>query len=236
MRATTPRSRAEREPLTSADQSGAALPAKLARRRWVDFFFAFVCVFVGLSLPLPGLASLYVRAHALLGAALLPSSLASGVELHFQVTDELLRQHPWSLTLFVTPPPPQAPLNVPLDLRGLVYLPTACFVALALATPLASRRLNLKLLGWGLLILEPLLVALVSLPLISFLGGTGPVRAFKLGLFTHTILQVVYRALVASPSMAYVIPLLLWWGLLSRLGFPKSEDSLRNPNASSEPR
>jgi hypothetical protein len=196
-------------------------------RAWLDVAFAFVCVFGGLSLPFPGLAQLYVRAHAGLGSLLLPGALASRVALSFVTTAELAGQHPWSLMLLVQPPPPQAPLNVPIDLRALVYLPTACFVALALATPLTSRRNNLKLLGWGLLILEPLLVGLVTLPVMSFLGGTGPVRAFELGLATHTVLQVFYRALVASPSMAYVIPLLVWWALLKRLGFPKSERDIR---------
>lgn len=196
-------------------------------RTWLDFLVAFGCVFVGLSLPLPGIPQLYVRSHAALGGLLLPDSLASGVELSFVNTAVLAQPHPWSLTLLVQPPQPQAALNMPIDLRALVYLPTACFVALALATPLASRRNNLKLLGLGLLIIEPLLVGLVALPVLSFLGGTGPVRAFELGVATHTILQVIYRALVASPSMAYVIPLLLWWTLLKRLRFPKSEGSVR---------
>ena len=213
--------------MTTENRAAQAPGAVRAPRPWLDFLFAFACIFGGLSLPLPGVAACYVRAHAWLGGALLPSSLASGVQLHFAVTAELLEQHPWSLTLLVMPPGAQPAINVPIDLRALVYLPSACFVALALAAPLPSRWSNLKLLGVGLLVLEPLLVVLVSLPLLSFLGGTGPVRAFALGLLTHTILQVVYRALVASPSMAYVIPLLLWWSLLVAIEFPKSEKSVR---------
>jgi len=216
--------------MTTERRAAQVLAAARVPRPWLDFLFAFACIFGGLSLPLPGVAACYVRAHAWLGGALLPSSLASGVRLVFSVTAELLQQHPWSLTLLVVPPGAQA-INVPIDLRALVYLPSACFVALALAVPLPSRWSNLKLLGVGLLILEPLLVVLVSLPLLSFLGGTGPVRAFELGLLTHTILQVIYRALVASPSMAYVIPLLLWWSLLVVIEFPKSEKSLRIPQA-----
>lgn len=210
------------------------LPAPAVKgkaRPWLDFVFAFSCIFAGLSLPLPGLAPLFVRAHAALGNALLPRSLESGVELSFRVGDELLRTQPWALTLFVEPLAPQPPVNLPLDLRTLIYLPTACFVALALATPRASWRRSLATLGIGLAFLQPLLLGLVALPLLSFLGGTGPVPAFRLGLAAHTVLQILYRALVASPGMTYVIPLLLWGVLVSRLRIPKTEDSVRNPKS-----
>ncbi len=220
--------------IASPPVASASPTAPSKTRPWLDFGLAFACVFGGLSLPLPGVAQLYVRWHAALGGLLLPGALGSGVELSFVNTAELGQQHPWLLTLLVQPPLPQAAINMPIDLRALVYLPTACFVALALATPLGSRRSNLKLLGVGLLILEPLLVGLVALPVISFLGGTGPVRAFQLGLATHTVLQVIYRALVASPSMAYVIPLLLWWSLLKRLRFPKTDDNVRISKAAAE--
>jgi hypothetical protein len=204
-------------------------------RPWLDFVFAFVCIFGGLSLPLPGLGPLFVRAHAALGNALLPRTLASGVELSFRANDELLRAQPWTLTLFVQPPSPASVINVPIDLRTLLYLPLACFVALALATPSGWPRRSLAVMGVGLALLEPLLVGLLALPLLSFLGGTGPVRAFTLGLGTHTVLQILYRALVASPGMAYVIPLLLWGALCAQLRFPKTEQSVRNPKSAPSP-
>lgn len=190
-------------------------------RPWLDFGFAFLCVFGGLSLPFPGLGRAYVGAHAALGNALLPSSLTSGVQLAFRTMSEVnpadASAGAWSLTLLVVPVAPAGPLQMPMDLRTLVYLPTACFVALALATPVASVRRKLAVLGAGVSILQPLLWLLLALPVVSFLGGTGPVRAFSLGLGAHTVLQVLYRALVASPGMAYVIPLLLWWALCGRL-------------------
>lgn len=163
----------------------------------------------------------------MLGNALLPATPAAGVGLRFLAGQELLNQQPWVLTLLIRPDLPASPISVPIDLRTLAYLPSACFTALALATPLGSWRRTLELLGMGLLILEPLLMILLALPLLSFLGGTGPVRVFQLGRGAHTILQILYRALVASPGMAYVIPLLLWLALLSRLGFPKSEVGFR---------
>lgn len=203
-----------------------------APRRWLDFSLGFVCVFGGLSLPLPMLGPLYVKAHAAIASLALPSSLASGVELSFPLTD--LSEHPWSLTLLVTAVPPQAPVSVPIDLRALVYLPTICFVALTVATPLGSRRRMLSILGAGLMILEPLLLGLTILPVLSFLGGTGPVRAFELGLVTHAMLQIIYRALVASPGMAYAIPLFLWWVLVVKLG-RRGEASDLQPLAPTRP-
>lgn len=200
-------------------------------RPWLDFGFGFLCVFCGLSLPFAALARIYVQAHAALGNALLPSSLDSGVQLAFRSMSDSASGELWSLTLLVTPLAPASPLQMPMDLRTLVYLPTACWVALVLATPAASYWRKLTLLGAGLAILQPLLWVLLALPVLSFLGGTGPVRAFTLGLGTHTVLQILYRALVASPGMAYVIPLFVWWALCGSSSLPKTEHSLRNPKS-----
>lgn len=198
-------------------------------RPWLDFVFAFVCIFAGLSLPLPGVESNYLGVQRALCSAILPSSLPSGVGLSLLQSAPGGQNAAWSLTLLVEPPAPQAPITVPMDLRTLLYLPTACFVALALATPGASLRRRCALLLRGLLILEPLLLGLLALPVISLLGGTGPVRAFSLGLGAHTVLQIVYRALVASPGMTYVIPLVLWWQLAARADLvPKFERGVRN--------
>lgn len=185
-------------------------------KSWRDQVFGFVCVFAGLSLPIDALGRGLVRVCGVLGGLLMPDLTSSGVALAFRTDDVTLTQAPWSLPLWVTPPSPQLPVNVPIDVRALIYLPTACFVALAVATPLASWRQNARLLVMGLLLLEPVLVALASVPLLSFLGGTGPVRAFDFGIVSHTLLQLIYRALVVPPAMAFAIPLFLWWALLRR--------------------
>lgn len=195
----------------------AEVSAPPVKRRWLELVFGFVCIFGGLSLPLPGLPMLYTATHQALGNVILPGTLDSGVDLAFGTPDVSLGQDAWSLTLFVRPPAPRQPINMPVDLRTLLYLPEACFAALALATPLRSKRQNLTLLRQGLVILHPLLLVLITLPIVSFLGGTGPVQAFELGRWVHTLLQIAYRALVASPGMAYAIPLFLWWALLVRL-------------------
>lgn len=198
--------------------------------RWRELVFGFVCVFAGLALPSRGLGPLYVGLHAALGNALLPASLDSGVALAFQVTEATVRDQPWSLPLVVTPPLPRAPVSALLDMRTLAFLPTACFVALAAATPLASRWQNVRILLVGLGILETLLLLLNTLPVLTFLGGAGPVAAIELSVATQTALQVLYRALVASPGMAYAIPFFLWWVLVRKLGDDSEfRTNLRNP-------
>jgi hypothetical protein len=115
---------------------------------------------------------------------------------------------------------------VPFDLRVLGYLPTITFIALAVAVPLPTRRHNAKLLLVGLPLLELLLLSLMAAPMLSFLGGTGPVAAFQLSPLVHAPLQIVYRALVVPPGMTFAVPLALWAVLTHRIGgvtfrFPK---------------
>jgi len=180
-----------------------------------DFFVAFGAIFAGLALPSRGLGPVYSRLHAAFGNWLAgATSFTSGVRLFVDATPESLATHPFQATLHVLSPSMTRPVTVPVDLRTLAYLPTAAFIALALATPLGSWKKNARLLGLGLALLVPVLFALIVTPLVSFLGGTGPVRAFELGRWAHVVLQLVYRALVVPPGMAYAVPLLLWWGLL----------------------
>jgi len=65
---------------------------------------------------------------------------------------------------------------VPIDLRTLGFLPTLTFFSCALAAPLGSWRRNAEVLVGGLLMLFPLLCVLIAVPLLSFLGGTGPIQ------------------------------------------------------------
>jgi hypothetical protein len=183
-----------------------------------QFLFAFCCVFGGLALPSPGIGPVYARAHAAIGNALLDDkAFEGGVALRFLTPSVDLAEHPWQLTLEVRDPGQSGPVLVPIDLRTLLFLPIAAFIALAIAVPLDSARSNARVLGLGLLILEPALLLLTALPLFSFLGGDGPARAFRLPLAVRVVVQIVYRALVAPPGMMYALPLLLWWVLVARL-------------------
>ena len=201
-------------------------PLEPAVRALAKFVFAFGCVFGGLALPSPGLGPAFTRANAALGNALVDGAVMErGATLLFEAADSDLAQHPWQLTLRVREPARSAPVLVPIDLRTLLFLPIAAFIGLALAAPLGSARRNALVLVQGLLVLIPALYLLTALPLLSFLGGTGPVRAFRLAPFTHLLFQTVYRALVAPPGMMYALPLLLWWVLVARLKPVKGPDA-----------
>lgn len=188
------------------------------RRRVLDFVVTFGGVFLGLALA-HGPGPFVSRAITALCNLWVDSrSLASGASLHFSATETELAAHPWHTVLHVVRALPAGPVEIPIDLRTLVFLPTAAFIALAIAAPLASVREHLRLLVLGLLLLEPLLLVLVLVPLVTFLGGAGPVQVFTLSRGTLVLLEVVYRALVAPPGMAYATPLLVFWGLRTSKG------------------
>lgn len=200
-----------------------------------QFLFAFACVLGGLALPSPGLGPSYARLHAALGNQLVEgNTFERGVEMHFETNDAELAKYPWQVTLRITDPARQGPVLVPFELRTLLFLPSATFIALALAAPLGAARRNARVLGQGLLILVPTLLLLTALPLLSFLGGTGPVRAFRLPPLLHALFQTIYRALVAPPGMMYALPLLLWWLLVARLK-PLQEKEQPAPSAPATP-
>lgn len=187
-----------------------ALPQSRGRRL-LGFLASFVAVFAGLAL-LRGQESWFVRAHVAIANALLPASPRSGFALQFLPSPS----EAWQAILRVQSLASGPSIEIPIDLRMLVYLPLSAFVALVIASPLGSARAHLRVLIPGLLVLEPLLLLLVALPLLSFLGGTGPVQVLTLSRPTLVILQLLYRALVAPLGMTYALPLLLWWILLGR--------------------
>src|SRR5262249_10326346 len=152
------------------------------------------------ALPGRGVGPLYIRAHAALANALIEDSrFESGVKLRVEATPEQLAAEPWQATLVITPPTAQE-VRMPIELRSLLFLPLAAFIALGAAVPLGSPRHNLRLLLIGVPILQLLLLTLTLLPIASFLGGTGPVEVYTLSAPVHALLQIPYRALVAPPG------------------------------------
>jgi hypothetical protein len=204
--------------------------AARAPRPIVGFVAAFAGVFSGLAL-LKGPGPWFVRAHVALGNALLPSHLDSGVALRLEASTS----EPWQALLNATSAVSGARIEIPIDLRGLLYLPLAAFVALVIASPLGPVRAYSKLLAIGLGVLELLLLALIAVPLLAFLGGTGPVQAFVLGRATLVALQIAYRALVAPPGMTYALPLFVWWVLSRRHGGRELRGATRDSGGPREP-
>jgi hypothetical protein len=105
-------------------------------------------------------------------------------------------------------------VRVPIDLRTLTFVPTAVFVALAMASPIWKGARGPVVLVSGLVILQVFLVGSIAVPLFLFFSNPHPMRLFHPSpLFSHA-LTVAYRSLGAPPGMAFAIPGLLWLALM----------------------
>ena len=190
------------------------------KRTALWFAATFVAWLAVLMLPWPGLGKMYSRAFAVVGNALVGGhSFASGARLAFDGdggddSGGETKTFAWEATLTVQNAN-GARIQVPIDVRPLAYLPTAAFAALALAFPIRERRRKLFVFAAGLVIMQPLTALLISLPLLPFLGGSGPIRVFELGPAARSLIEAAYRALVAPPGMTYAIPGLLFWTLFA---------------------
>lgn len=184
--------------------------------RSVDFVFAFICVFSGLVLVSSRLGPSYARLCAASVSLFLPrASLSGGVGLELAAGSADFVGSPWQVSLLVTRGGVLLEA-IPIDARSLCFLPLLAFTALVVATPQIRPRRKLGLVLLGVPLLQLVLLALTAAPVLSFLGGTGPVTARALPLGVHVALQVLYRGLVAPPGMAYALPLLAWWGSCAR--------------------
>jgi hypothetical protein len=97
------------------------------------------------------------------------------------------------------------------NLRRTPYLPMAAFTALVVAIPFGSFVKRVLVLGAGLAALQ----VLPLLRLLVLVGSDTPVRLVELSPFVQGALLMAVRAIVLPPGMAYVVPLLLWVGLMA---------------------
>ena len=185
-----------------------------------SFLFTFACIFIGLTLPWASFGATYSRAFSAVANGVidvLPSH--SRLEFHLDGATERPRAlelgtESWRTTLTITNQRTTQTYRAPLDLRGAHYVPAAAFIALTVALPVANRRRKVVILAIGLAILLPLSLILVSLPLIPRLRG-GQFELFPLPEAINLLVGLFYRAFVAHPGMAYAIPALMWWILVS---------------------
>jgi hypothetical protein len=203
-----------------ASRSGAAgLPSP---RLIGAFLFTFACVFGGLALPWAGFGASYSRAFSSVANGVI-SVLPSHPRLEFSFEGSRERPSPlalgvdsWQTLLWIRNKVARRNLSVPVDLRGVHYLPVATFIALSVAFPAQWRR-KLVILGVGLAVLVPLSLLLVSVALIPGLrGGAFEILPASDGL--SNVFVLFHRAFVAHPGMVYAIPGLLWWILVSLTG------------------
>jgi hypothetical protein len=184
------------------------------------FVLVFLCVFGAFALPWAGFGATYSRAFSAVANGFV-SVMPAHPRLNV-VVEGASEKYPalalgvesWRTVVMLHDTRSGKWLSVPLDLRGAHYLPMVAFIALTVAFPVADRRRKLRLLAIGLPILIPLSLTLVALPLIPRLRG-GPFELFAVSPATNSLVVVFYRAFVNHPGMAYAIPALLWWVLLS---------------------
>jgi hypothetical protein len=185
-----------------------------------SFLFTFVCVFTGLALPWVSFGAVYSRGFSAAAngvVSMMPSHPRLGVVFEGsqkRYATLALGVESWQTTISIHDTQSGKWTSVPLDLRGAHYLPVSTFIALTVAFPVADRRRKLIMLVIGVGVLVPLHLMLVSLPLIPRLRG-GPFELFAVPPAVNSFVVVFYRAFVAHPGMAYAIPALLWWVLLS---------------------
>ena len=209
------------EGVEKASAGSAPVIAGLPNLRVIgSFVFTFACIFIGLTLPWAGFGATYSRAFSAVTNGLF-DVLPSHPRLEFHLEGSEARPPPlalgidsWRTTLTITNRKTRQTCNVPIDLRGANCVPAAAFVALTVALPVAGRRRKLVMLFAGLAFLVPLSLMLVSLPLIPRLRG-GAFELFPLPELLNSVVVLFYRAFVAHPGMAFAIPALLWWILLS---------------------
>lgn len=174
------------------------------------FLARLACALYVLLLCWPYVAEAYAHCLAALGNALKPESTRAVLRLSVPSFDPQAAES-FALMFSARARSAGVNINVPIDVRNLAYLPTACLIALASATPL---RRSLRLLPAALVLLHMFLVASLATPLVLLFAEQAPLHLIDLTPVAHATLDVLYRALVAPPGMAYAIPGLLWVALL----------------------
>jgi hypothetical protein len=177
------------------------------------FVLRFVLVLGLFFLPLPVIGQTYAGAFSNVATLVAPRTLRDGaVSLRFAGSAP---SKPWEVVMAAEDRVARRKISVPIETRSLSYVPLSVFVALALATPVADPRRERRILGFGLLTMLVLVGVLIAAPLLLLLGGASQVRGFELSVGTKVFLELVHRALVSPPGMAFAVPGLVWWALVS---------------------
>jgi len=176
------------------------------------FAARFVVLFALVMIPWPGLGRAFNEAF----------SLAASIAVDACVEDPsvIARFHPanpelpdqssldaWDTVFSVSRARGEPPLQLPLALRRVAYVPLATFLALVLATPVDRRR-KLRILGWGLALLLVRLALTIALPIARNF------EAIERDTVLDWIVRVVYYGLLEPPNLMYGAPVVTWFLLL----------------------
>ena len=175
-----------------------------------NFLVRCVALLVLLLFPWPGLGGMCGATFC--GVANEVAELTIGPSLEFAPASAIpgADHSPWDVVISARDPVSRAFVRTALDARRAVYVPSAVFLALALALRVPSRMKKIALIVIGLAAAQigPWLAVL------SFFSGKLPVVLFHFSAPAHWLIEIAYRSLAAPPGMAYALPALVWLGLV----------------------
>jgi len=186
------------------------LPPKKAVRA---FLLRFILILAVYSIPWRPIGTAYATLAAGFGNLVVEGAFSSKARLHFGpvgAADPDDARAAYNVELRAESVATRTVVSLPIDLRTLTYIPTAVFIALSVAAPIWERSKGVKVLLFGLAALHLFLVFSIAAPLVLFFANPAPMHLVELGPITHWVLDVLYRALVAPPGMAFVVPGAVW--------------------------
>jgi len=173
-------------------------------------FFAILGVYL---IPWAPVGEAYSTVASGIGNAALSVLTSSSLELTIvraRATAESSAADSFNAELDVVDHRHGASVRLALDLRSLTYVPTAVFVALAVAAPIWQGRRGLRVLLGGLVTLHVFYGVALTAMVTFFLGRTRPFPMLELGPAARLIFDVLHRVLVAPPGMAFAVPGFVW--------------------------
>jgi hypothetical protein len=185
----------------------------------IAFLLRFVLLLGVYLIPFRPLGDVYAAIAAGTGNLLVGGGPHSGAVLHFDRHVEkdsgdgeppLLSPEAYGIELTARNVDTGRVVRVPIDTRTLAYVPTAVYVALSVAAPIWNGARGAIVLGAGILALQSFLLLSIVTPLALFFANPMPMHLVDLGPASRSVLDVLYRTLVAPPGMAFAFPGLLW--------------------------
>lgn len=179
----------------------------------VPFAVRFVAILAVYLVPWAPVGDAYSTIASGVGNALVTLAPSSHLELSFlrpPETPDASATAAWNVELDVTDRDRGTSVRLALDLRSLTYVPTAVFVALAVAAPIWQGRRGLRVLFGGLAVLHVFFGVAIAAMVAFFLTRTRPYPLLELGPFARLVFDVLHRVLVAPPGMAFAVPGFVW--------------------------
>ena len=186
------------------------------RREIAAFCLRFVAILAVYLLPWGPIGDAYAGAAVAIASATVAGD-SGALRLEFtraDASDSGGMDARFGVELRATDTASGATVRLALDLRSLTYLPTAVFVALAVAAPIWQGRRGLRVLLGGLGILHVFLGATLALTVVLFLAQPAPLHAVHLAPVTALMLDVLHRVFVSPPGMAIAVPGFVWVALV----------------------